>query len=394
MFNPNALKLPEDLVSALWPNTTAEVHPTNFGVTLWACIARSGVQAYLPHEVGLESDDDATLVGVYRSGDFIKKLTSKVVGSLLILSHKDLNVEDVSAPKIVGFVREARRVYYQGESFCMAKILFHDYSVVDEISSQLGEFGELHLPLSPGYTPSQKLVDGTWVDSAGLLGNKGAIVPYSIEQVSKNLTLNHIAIVDFGRGGSVAQAYCNNVAVSDSLYEYPQVRLNKDQTTKPEETKIMEEKLDQIADSLQKLSDMFTKNPNEDKMSEMNTKMDKVASTCDQMCATLSGLAAAIQKSYEGEDTLGDQAKKTVEKVQTAGESGNFLHDESAKAEVSTEVKALADSQKTLTDAVAALLQHVTPKSTTDDSLPSYRHTLDQSPRGYVESDDGSLIVI
>lgn len=401
MIDIEPLRLPEELNKVLFPNPKLLVNPSSGIVEMSACIARTGVQSYLREEVGLEGEG---MVGVYRGGTFIKKLAQRIAGTVIIFRHNDFDANDLTAPAVIGLVKSAKKVAYEGEVFCVAQLVFHHAHVVDEIAEQLAAYGEAILPLSPSYIPSKKPKQGTWVDTLGLLVDPGESVPYLIEQTPESLQINHLAVVDFGRGGETAQAYCKeSVQMEDNMfYEYPQVRLNADNPTS-EEDKMTEDQYKSMQDALDALNknmqDMMAKPANDmtamkdamkelsDKMADMSAMKDAMTSmkeSNDALVTKLSGLAAAINATYEGEDNLEAPTQAAQAKAEAGGESKNFLFD------------SLVESQKLMADALTKLAT-VQAEAPVDDSLPSYRNRQGvKGPvnDGIVENDDGSLTVL
>jgi hypothetical protein len=341
------------------------------------------------------------LVGVMRDGNFIKKLTPLLVGTPVVVQHQPVDAGSPNCPTVVGYIKSANKIYHKGETFCVGTISVFNPDVINEVATQLTNKNYAFLPVSLAYHPVTEREEGTWVDSLGLLGESGESIPFSYRQSissRSSMQVNHLAIVDFGRGGPVAASLCTKVephppTALDSLYPNPQVRLNKDPQSHQKDRQKVEKTEDKYTamcdaiENMQKLmGDMMAKM---DAMVSMRDTMDNMKMAQDELCMKLGGLLSAIQRAYEGDDELKDQTTKAVTAVQEEGERRSYIFSDEA-------MKAFSELHQPLMDAVSKLLTaQAEATDASNQGSASFRQTRDNMrPSGVASLPDGSAQVL
>lgn len=153
--------------------------------------ARTGVYAYLAKELELTDRDPNSIVYVYRSADEVFKPESLAtyVNSDVTNSHpSELVTADTFKETSVGHCLSAT----QNGDFVEVELLIKDAQAIKDIESGKSQ-------LSPGYTT-------IYIKDIGICPDTGQ--RYEFKQTG--IDVNHIAIVDRGRGGAQVRIDDNN----------------------------------------------------------------------------------------------------------------------------------------------------------------------------------------
>ncbi|WP_060476713.1 DUF2213 domain-containing protein [Pseudomonas monteilii] len=147
--------------------------------------ARTGVYQYVSTELDLPGP--ARIVNVYRSPEevFAPESMASYIDKDVTNDHPSDLVNSTTFREVsVGHVRGVER---DGDNVVTEKII-KDQSAIDALESGKSQ-------LSPGY-------EAEYVERAGVAPDG---TPYEFEQ--RNIVINHVAIVDAGRGGNVVRIF-------------------------------------------------------------------------------------------------------------------------------------------------------------------------------------------
>jgi uncharacterized protein len=163
-------------------------------------VARTGIQQYLACELGLDGDPNR-IINVYRPEEevFADSSLASFDGVDITLQHPDTLVDSNNYSRVSkGVVRGSGT--RTDDNFVQCNLLIKAKDTVDAVLAGTCE-------LSAGYTATYDDTPGTAPDGT----------PYQFRQT--NIRINHVAVVDRARAGSVARIFDNNPHGDNAMHQ-------------------------------------------------------------------------------------------------------------------------------------------------------------------------------
>ena len=160
-----------------------QICPDSGFMRVMGVCARSGVQEYFGHELGLEGENTNKVFGVLRPVDEVAASLSTYNGAVITDNHPSDGIVLIDENhKILGNVSESEGYEEEGEYYIIAKATITDSNLIEKVKSGKQE-------LSAGYTRD-------------LLEESGEHNGQPYHFVQRNIKVNHVAVVDEGRCGA------------------------------------------------------------------------------------------------------------------------------------------------------------------------------------------------
>lgn len=164
-----------------------------------ATIARVGIQEYY---------ENGKLIRDYRPPDEVAKSAITFTDKPITIDHPPEEIVTVETTNkyLKGIVRDS---FFDKDTVDAELLITH----VDGVRAALST----HRQLSCGYHCDHDNTPGVWVDTDGLMGEKGK--EYQYDRVQRNIVGNHLALVPFGRAGDIASIKNDGFSIIDPVIE-------------------------------------------------------------------------------------------------------------------------------------------------------------------------------
>lgn len=315
--------------------------------------AREGVQDY-PEYAELH----------YRDASFISEMAKYLEDKPLTLGHYDQHPGE-NEDKFVGWVSST----LTEKGLLLVRVCIKDESLIHDIVNSKELDNDKHYGLSVGYRIFRQKKNGKWKDTLGIAGEKGKT--YNYDTVQKLITVNHLAIVELGRGGDIVKLVYDEdnqeeATINDSIgfnyssssqqedgssnYPYPDKHVNSnvsgasdmdyDMKSIGDMVKDMQKTMQDMAGMYDMVKAMDTMMKDMGSMKDMVKDMSEVK---DNLSVSLNYIKA-IKEAYEKQDRSPNADPPT----------DNMIADEAAKfgAEVKDAVEIWVENHEALAEVV------------------------------------------
>ncbi len=277
--------------------------------------ARTGIQEYLASELGLDGDP-RRIVNVYRPPEEVFAVDS-------LESYDGVDVTNDHPTELVNAenFKQLTIGHVSGSATQDGDFVLANLIIKDADSIKLVESGKAQL--SAGYTAEYSAETGTTVDG----------VEY--EFVQRSIKLNHVALVNNPRAGSMARILDNQMEKAMS-----KVTLDNGRAIELEDSQAA-----LVADSIQRLTDSAkaatdAKDATQAQLDSANERIEQLEAKCTD--EAISGRVAAIAKTT-------DSARKVAGK--------DFTSDSMDTVEIKREALAIAQPKRDWADKSAAYVE-------------------------------------
>jgi uncharacterized protein len=172
---------------------------SNGSLKVRATIARVGVQEYY------EKD---RLIREYRPPDEVEKSALTFLDKPITVDHPEEKevTSDNAGKYLKGIIKDSE---FNGTTVDAQLLITHSDAVKAALST--------HQQLSCGYYCDHEETPGVWIDSTGLIGEKGKEYPY--DRIQRNIRGNHVALVERARAGNIATIHNDSVSIINPVQE-------------------------------------------------------------------------------------------------------------------------------------------------------------------------------